>query len=46
MPNARGEEGDAAVVDALASFVASMERTIRAYPSQWYLFTRFWEAAT
>jgi lauroyl/myristoyl acyltransferase len=45
VPNVRGEEGDAAVVAALASFVASMERTIRAYPSQWYLFTRFWEAA-
>lgn len=45
VPNARGEEGDAAVVAALASFVASMERTIREYPSQWYLFTRFWEAA-
>ncbi len=44
VPNERGEQGDAAVVAALASFVASMERTIRAYPSQWYLFTRFWEA--
>ncbi|HEX7615213.1 MAG TPA: lysophospholipid acyltransferase family protein [Thermoanaerobaculia bacterium] len=44
--SARGEEGDAAVVAALALFVASMERTIRAYPSQWYLFTRFWEGAT
>ncbi|HEX7528936.1 MAG TPA: lysophospholipid acyltransferase family protein, partial [Thermoanaerobaculia bacterium] len=43
VPNARGEEGDAAVVAALALFVASMERTIRAYPSQWYLFTRFWD---
>jgi lauroyl/myristoyl acyltransferase len=45
VPNARGEEGEAAVVAALALFVASMERTIRAYPSQWYLFTRFWEEA-
>jgi KDO2-lipid IV(A) lauroyltransferase len=45
IPNARGEEGEAAVVAALALFVASMERTIRAYPSQWYLFTRFWEEA-
>ena len=45
VPNARGAEGDAAVDAALALFVASMERTIRAYPSQWYLFTRFWEAA-
>jgi Kdo2-lipid IVA lauroyltransferase/acyltransferase len=40
--NARGEEGEAAVTAALARFVASMERTIRAYPAQWYLFTRFW----
>jgi lauroyl/myristoyl acyltransferase len=45
VPNARGEEGDAAVVAALTLFVATMERTISAYPSQWYLFTRFWEAA-
>jgi KDO2-lipid IV(A) lauroyltransferase len=45
VPNARGEEGDAAVTAALAIFVASMERVIRAYPSQWYLFTRFWEDA-
>ena len=45
VPNARGADGDAAVVAALTLFVASMERTIRAYPSQWYLFTRFWEAA-
>ena len=44
MPNARGAEGDAATVDALARFVASMERTIREYPSQWYLFSRFWES--
>ena len=44
VPNARGEEGEAAVAAALTLFVASMERTIRAYPSQWYLFTRFWEA--
>jgi lauroyl/myristoyl acyltransferase len=45
VPNERGAEGEAAVVAALSSFVASMERTIRAYPSQWYLFTRFWEEA-
>ena len=44
VPNARGAEGDAATVDALARFVGSMERTIREYPSQWYLFTRFWES--
>lgn len=45
VPGARGEQGDAAIAAALSLFVASMERTIRAYPSQWYLFTRFWEAA-
>jgi lauroyl/myristoyl acyltransferase len=43
VPNARGEEGEAAVTAALARFVASMERTIRAYPAQWYVFTRFWD---
>ncbi len=45
VPNARGGEGEAAVTAALARFVASMERTIRAYPAQWYLFTRFWNDA-
>jgi lauroyl/myristoyl acyltransferase len=45
VPNARGKEGEAAVTAALARFVASMERTIRAYPAQWYLFTRFWDDA-
>ena len=43
VPNARGEEGEAAVTAALARFVASMERTIRAYPAQWYVFTCFWD---
>jgi lauroyl/myristoyl acyltransferase len=43
VPNARGEEGAAAVTAALGRFIASMERTIRAYPAQWYLFTRFWD---
>jgi KDO2-lipid IV(A) lauroyltransferase len=46
VPNARGDEGESAVVSALAHFVATMERTIRAYPTQWYLFTRFWGDAT
>ena len=45
VPNARGVEGEAAVTAALSRFVASMERTIRAYPAQWYLFTRFWDDA-
>ncbi len=43
VPRARGEEGEAAVTAALQHFVATMERTIREYPAQWYLFTRFWE---
>jgi len=45
VPSARGEDGEAAVTAALARFVASMERTIRAHPDQWYLFTRFWDDA-
>lgn len=46
VPAGRGEEGESAVVDALERFVATMERTIREYPAQWYLFTRFWDDAT
>jgi lauroyl/myristoyl acyltransferase len=45
VPKARGEEGEAAVIAALAHFIATMERTIREYPTQWYLFTRFWDDA-
>jgi lauroyl/myristoyl acyltransferase len=45
VPNARGDEGEAAVTAALERFVASMERTIRAYPTQWYQFTSFWNDA-
>jgi KDO2-lipid IV(A) lauroyltransferase len=43
VPNVRGEDGESAVVSALEHFVATLERTIRSYPTQWYLFTRFWE---
>lgn len=46
VPKARGEEGEAAVIAALGQFVATMERTIREYPAQWYLFTRFWDDAS
>jgi KDO2-lipid IV(A) lauroyltransferase len=45
VPKARGEEGEAAVMAALEHFVATVERTIREYPAQWYLFTRFWDDA-
>jgi KDO2-lipid IV(A) lauroyltransferase len=42
--NARGvAEKDAAVGEALATFVGIFERTIRQHPAQWYLFQRFWE---
>ena len=42
---ARGAAADEAVVAGLAKFVARMEATIRAYPTQWYRFERFWESA-
>ncbi len=42
VPKERGDEGEAALTAALALFVATMERTIRANPVQWYQFTRFW----
>lgn len=35
--------GDAAVRRALLDFVAVLETTVRANPSQWYLFQRFWD---
>ncbi len=41
LPGRRNKEQ--AVTDAMAAFVAVLEKTIRAYPSQWYRFTRFWE---
>jgi KDO2-lipid IV(A) lauroyltransferase len=44
VPHARGAAADAAVVAGLAEFVARMEATIRAYPTQWYRFARFWES--
>jgi KDO2-lipid IV(A) lauroyltransferase len=45
VPPARGAAADEAVVAGLAKFVARMEATIRAYPTQWYRFERFWESA-
>ncbi|MGA7990026.1 MAG: lysophospholipid acyltransferase family protein [Thermoanaerobaculia bacterium] len=44
VPHARGAAADEAVVRGLAAFVARMEATIRAYPTQWYRFARFWES--
>ena len=44
VPQARGEAAHAAVLAGLATFVARMEATIRAYPTQWYRFARFWES--
>lgn len=41
---ARGPEGEAAVLEGLARFVARMEDTIRRHPTQWYRFARFWES--
>jgi lauroyl/myristoyl acyltransferase len=43
VPHTRGPASDEAVVAGLATFVASMEATIRGYPTQWYRFARFWE---
>jgi KDO2-lipid IV(A) lauroyltransferase len=44
VPRERGAAADEAVVAGLATFVARMEATIRAYPTQWYRFSRFWES--
>lgn len=44
VPHARGAAAHEAVVQGLAAFVARMEATIRAYPTQWYRFARFWES--
>jgi KDO2-lipid IV(A) lauroyltransferase len=44
VPNVRGAAADDAVGAGLAVFVAQMEATIRAYPTQWYRFARFWES--
>ncbi len=44
VPHPRGEAARQAVLDGLAQFVARMEATIRAYPTQWYRFARFWES--
>lgn len=36
-------EKEAAIREALATFVTVLEGTIRENPAQWYLFQRFWE---
>lgn len=45
VPHGRGAAAEEAVVAGLAAFVARMEAMIRAYPTQWYRFARFWESA-
>jgi len=45
VPHPRGDAARAAVLAGLAAFVSRMEATIRAYPTQWYRFARFWESA-
>ncbi len=37
------EADEAALAAAMKTFVATLSRTIRQNPTQWYLFTRFWE---
>ncbi|MEO8055467.1 MAG: lysophospholipid acyltransferase family protein [Acidobacteriota bacterium] len=44
VPHARGAAAGEAVVAGLAKFVGRMEATIRAHPTQWYRFARFWES--
>jgi len=38
-----GPNEDQEIDRAMRAFVATMEATIRERPTQWYLFTRFWE---
>jgi len=40
---AHGDSGDPRLRTAMETFVGVMARTIRENPTQWYLFTRFWE---
>jgi len=44
VPHSRGAAAGEAVVAGLAKFIGRMEATIRAYPTQWYRFARFWES--
>jgi len=44
VPHAHGEAAHEAVLAGLTAFVAHLERTIRAHPTQWFRFARFWES--
>ncbi len=40
----RTEPSEEDLLGAMTRWVSILERLIRAWPAQWYLFTRFWEA--
>jgi len=42
-PGSRSEPGETELEAALARWVGLLSRIIRENPTQWYLFTRFWE---
>jgi len=44
-PGSRSEADDASLHAAMTCWVDVLSRVIRRNPTQWYLFTRFWEAA-
>lgn len=46
IPHLRGAAREEAIVEAMSKFVALMERVIRAHPTQWYHFKRYWEPAS
>jgi KDO2-lipid IV(A) lauroyltransferase len=43
-PFSRTEPDETELASAMGLWVSILERVIRENPSQWYLFTRFWEA--
>ncbi len=43
-PGSRSEPDEGELEAALAHWVSVLSRVIRENPTQWYLFTRFWEA--
>jgi KDO2-lipid IV(A) lauroyltransferase len=43
-PGSRSQPDEGALEAALAHWVGVLSRVIRENPTQWYLFTRFWEA--
>ncbi len=42
-PGSRTEPDDTALEEAMERWVSILSRVIRENPTQWYLFTRFWE---